>query len=66
VLHRQDYECVTVLSQGHVPALQVLNSSGEWVLATPIPGTLVVNIADCLAIWYYRNEKTLRNITVRH
>ncbi|KAF4508822.1 hypothetical protein G6O67_005154 [Ophiocordyceps sinensis] len=46
-----DYECVTVLSQGHVPALQVLNRSGQWLQAYPIPGTLVVNIGDCLAMW---------------
>ncbi|PHH92357.1 hypothetical protein CDD83_7735 [Cordyceps sp. RAO-2017] len=46
-----DYECFTVLSQDDVPALQVLNNGGEWVLAPPIPGTLIVNISDCLAFW---------------
>lgn len=50
-LPTKDYECVTVLSQGHVPALQVLNRSGQWLQAYPIPGTLVVNIGDCLAMW---------------
>ncbi|KAE8361108.1 hypothetical protein BDV27DRAFT_148082 [Aspergillus caelatus] len=34
------------LSQDNVPALQVRNARGEWVVAPPIPGTLVVNIAD--------------------
>ncbi|KAH8649227.1 hypothetical protein BX600DRAFT_474790 [Xylariales sp. PMI_506] len=33
----QDYECLTVLSQGRVPALQVLNNRGQWLLATPYP-----------------------------
>ncbi|KAJ5098652.1 hypothetical protein N7532_005653 [Penicillium argentinense] len=41
-----DFECFTILSQGKAPGLQVLNYGGEWVLAPPIPGTLVVNIAD--------------------
>ncbi|KAJ5816468.1 Isopenicillin N synthase [Penicillium robsamsonii] len=43
-----DFECFTILSQGSVPGLQVLSHSGEWILAPPLPGTLVVNIADCL------------------
>ncbi|PIG90069.1 hypothetical protein AARAC_001934 [Aspergillus arachidicola] len=46
-----DYECFTILSQDNVPALQVRNARGEWVVAPPIPGTLVVNIADCLSKW---------------
>lgn len=43
---------MTILSQDNVPALQVLNKKGQWVQADPIPGTLVVNIGDCLAMWY--------------
>jgi isopenicillin N synthase-like dioxygenase len=47
-----DIECFTILCQGgDVPALQVLNPRGEWVLAPPIPGTFVVNIGDMLARW---------------
>ncbi|KAL1855521.1 hypothetical protein Plec18170_004241 [Paecilomyces lecythidis] len=47
-----DIECFTILCQGgNVPALQVLNPTGEWVLAPPIPGTFVVNIGDMLARW---------------
>lgn len=46
-----DYECFTILSQGEVPALQVLNSAGEWIHATPIPGTFVVNVGDMMARW---------------
>ncbi|KAE8153643.1 Clavaminate synthase-like protein [Aspergillus avenaceus] len=46
-----DYECFTILSQDNVPALQVQNMRGEWVLVPPIPGILVVNIGDCLSIW---------------
>ncbi|KAL4740975.1 hypothetical protein BDV11DRAFT_184388 [Aspergillus similis] len=46
-----DWECFTILAQDRVPALQVRNNQGHWVAAPPIPGTLVVNIADCLATW---------------
>lgn len=47
-----DIECFTILCQGgDVPALQVLNPKGEWILAPPIRGTFVVNIGDMLARW---------------
>lgn len=47
-----DIECFTILCQGgNVPALQVLNPNGEWILAPPISGTFVVNIGDMLARW---------------
>ncbi|PLB53737.1 Clavaminate synthase-like protein [Aspergillus steynii IBT 23096] len=53
-----DYECFTILSQDHVPALQVLNSRGEWVVAPPIPGTLIVNISDTLSFWSNKRFKS--------
>ncbi|KKK25664.1 hypothetical protein ARAM_003714 [Aspergillus rambellii] len=46
-----DYECFAILAQDSVPALQVLNSRNQWVTATPIPGTLVVNIGDFMSLW---------------
>ncbi|KAL4072127.1 hypothetical protein J3A83DRAFT_4239204 [Scleroderma citrinum] len=47
-----DFECFTILWQEPgIQALQVLNSEMRWINATPIPGTLVVNIADLLARW---------------
>lgn len=46
-----DIECFTILHQGNVPALQVLNSSGEWIQAPPMEGTFVINIGDMLARW---------------
>lgn len=46
-----DIECFTILCQGTVPALQILNSKGEWIQAPPVPGTFVVNIGDMLARW---------------
>jgi isopenicillin N synthase-like dioxygenase len=46
-----DYECFTILAQDDVPALQVLDASGEWISAEPIPGCFLVNIGDQMARW---------------
>ncbi len=46
-----DYECFTILAQGEVGGLQVRNPAGEWVEASPIPGTFVVNLGEMLARW---------------
>ncbi|OOQ85537.1 2OG-Fe(II) oxygenase family oxidoreductase [Penicillium brasilianum] len=53
-----DWECFTILSQGKVPGLEILNHKGDWILAPPIPGTLVVNIADCLSTWTNKTFKS--------
>jgi len=42
-----DFECFTFVSQDEQGGLEVLSKSGYWVKAKPIPGSLVVNIADC-------------------
>ncbi|KIJ17863.1 hypothetical protein PAXINDRAFT_167806 [Paxillus involutus ATCC 200175] len=46
-----DYECFTILWQDNVPALQVMNISGKWIDAVPIPGTLILNLGDQFARW---------------
>ncbi|TDL19673.1 Clavaminate synthase-like protein [Rickenella mellea] len=47
-----DYECFTILWQEPgIQALQVLNSSKEWINAPPIDGTLVVNLGDQFERW---------------
>lgn len=46
-----DIECFTILCQGTQPALQILNTEGEWLSAPPLPGTFVVNIGDMLSYW---------------
>ncbi|KAJ7051692.1 Clavaminate synthase-like protein [Mycena amicta] len=45
-------QCFTILyQQPGIQALQVLNSSKEWIDAPPIEGTLVINLGDELARW---------------
>lgn len=46
-----DFGVLTVLCQDSVGGLQVQDASGRWLHAPPIPGTLVVNVADLLARW---------------
>ncbi|KAL6413045.1 2OG-Fe(II) oxygenase superfamily protein [Ilyonectria robusta] len=42
-----DVECFTIVTQDSSGGLEVLSKAGVWVKAKPIPGSLVVNIADC-------------------
>ena len=46
-----DYGNVTVLAQDDTGGLEVRERDGTWIDATPIPGTLVCNIGDCLMRW---------------
>lgn len=42
-----DVECFTIVTQDSAGGLEVLGKNGDWIKAEPIPGSLVVNIADC-------------------
>ena len=46
-----DFGVLTVLCQDDVGGLQVQGLDSEWVHAPPIPGSLIVNVADLLARW---------------
>ena len=44
-----DIECFTILCQGKVPALQILNSKNEWKWVKPQDATLTINTCDALS-----------------
>lgn len=43
-----DLQCFTLLWQDMIGGLQVLTKEGQWIKASPIEGTFVVNIGDYL------------------
>lgn len=46
-----DYGFITLLAQDEHGGLEVRTRDGGWIAAPPIPGTLIVNVADMLARW---------------
>ncbi|XP_070581981.1 uncharacterized protein [Ptychodera flava] len=46
-----DYGSLTLLFQDTAGGLEVMNRSGEWVSATPIEDTVLVNIGDMMQRW---------------
>ncbi len=46
-----DFGVLTVLCQDEVGGLEVQDYEGDWVVAQPVPDTLVVNVGDLLARW---------------
>jgi isopenicillin N synthase-like dioxygenase len=42
-----DVECFTIVTQDDSGGLEVLSKTGTWIKADPVPGSFVVNIADC-------------------
>ena len=46
-----DSGAFTILWQDSNGGLEVRNGAGEWVGATPIPDTLVVNIGNIMQCW---------------
>jgi isopenicillin N synthase-like dioxygenase len=46
-----DTGAFTILLQDQVGGLDVRNRAGKWISATPIPGSIVINIADMMQRW---------------
>jgi isopenicillin N synthase-like dioxygenase len=46
-----DFGVLTVLCQDSLGGLQVRDVHGDWIEATPIEGTLIVNVGDLLTRW---------------
>ena len=46
-----DWGAVTLLLQDDCGGLEVRNAAGDWIEATPIPGTLVINLGDLIRRW---------------
>jgi isopenicillin N synthase-like dioxygenase len=46
-----DTGAFTILLQDQIGGLEVRNRSGRWLAATPIAGSLVINIADMMQRW---------------
>ncbi|KAF1836090.1 Clavaminate synthase-like protein [Decorospora gaudefroyi] len=46
-----DYECFTLLLTSTTPGLEILKPSGQWHIASHLPDSLIVNVADFLMRW---------------
>jgi isopenicillin N synthase-like dioxygenase len=66
-----DWGAITVLYQDDVGGLEVMSAEGDWIKATPIPGTYVINLGDMIRRWTndtYRStlHRVVANTTDKH
>ncbi len=62
-----DWGSITMLLQDANGGLEVKSASGDWISATPIPGTLIVNLGDMVKRWtndlYHSTLHRVKNIS---
>jgi isopenicillin N synthase-like dioxygenase len=46
-----DWGTITLLAQDSLGGLEVRNANAEWVEASPVPGTFVINLGDMMSRW---------------
>ena len=60
-----DWGGLTILAQDDIGGLEVRNADGDWVRASPVPGTFVINLGDLMARWtngiYNANMHRVKN-----
>jgi len=60
-----DWGALTILAQDQHGGLEVQTPGGQWIEATPMPGTFVVNLGDMIPRWtnglYHSNPHRVRN-----
>jgi isopenicillin N synthase-like dioxygenase len=49
--HHTDLGLLTLLIQDDVGGLQAMSGDHGWIDVEPRPGTIVVNLADCMQVW---------------
>lgn len=61
-----DWGAITLLAQDDLGGLEVCMPDGSWVPATPLAGSLVVNLGDMIPRWtngrYHSNPHRVRNV----